>query len=178
MPSQPNFCFPSFWDQDRQPNLPLENSLIFSLLNKKKVNAYSSQDSTATKYNGCTNSVHILLIVNFFHILCFGLPNNPFYSRKQGVHKFVWESLIYPLWFLPQRDAMQVYWPSALLHSTYLSSSCWFVINRPLMTRSPTFARDIKLNNVYHRELNLWKPATFTKWRIKKSFKSEFPLIR
>ena len=66
------------------------------------------------------------------------LPNTPFYSRKQGVHKFIWEPLIHEsLLFLPQRDVMQVYWPSPLLCSTYLSFSCWFVINRPLMTKEP-----------------------------------------
>lgn len=37
----------------------------------------------ATKYKWThTNSVHILLIVNFSHILCFDLPNTPFYSGK------------------------------------------------------------------------------------------------
>ena len=155
--------------------------LFFLCWIKKKVNAHSSQDSRGSGYCHKVQWTHkhILLIVNFFRILCFGLPNTPFYSRKQGVHKFIWEPLIHQsLLFLPQRDVMWVYRPSPLLCSTYLSFGCWFVINRPLMTRSPTFAGDIKLHNFSHRELNLWKPATFTKWRIKKSFKSEFPLIR
>lgn len=183
VPSQPNFCFPSFWDQDRQPEFTSRKFTYFSFTElKKKVSAHSSQDSGGSGY--ChkvqwTHSVHILLVVNFFHILCLIYQILPFIPESK-----VCTNLSGSLWYMSHfcffLNVMSCRFTGLPLCFVPLTchSVVGLLLTGPWWQRSPTFAGDIKLNNFYPREWNLWKPATFTKWRIKKSFKSEFPLIR
>lgn len=54
-------------------------------------------------------------------------------------------------------SVMQIYRPSPRPRCISLLFSCWPAIPRTLMMRSLPPCRDIKLNNFYFRELNLWK---------------------